>query len=159
MAKYSVEFKKKVLRYYKKNGITKTCRKFSMVDNVIYRWKRKEETVGFMRKKNKSYSKEEKIAILEYMWKNGYSETERKFDVNSGLVNKWERLYREHGLEGLAYDGRGRKPSSLGTKKDISKDEDLLEELQRLRIENMYLKKLDALVQEREERGVKKKRK
>ena len=36
------------------------------------------------------------------------------------------------------------------TKNDINTNEDLLAEVQRLRMENEYLKKLNALVQERE---------
>ena len=40
---------------------------------------------------------------------------------------------------------QGRPP-----KKDVNENEDLLKEVQRLRMENEYLKKLIALVQERE---------
>lgn len=36
------------------------------------------------------------------------------------------------------------------SKTDVEKNEDLLAEVQRLRMENEYLKKLNALVQERE---------
>ena len=89
----------------------------------------------------------------------GYAETEKKFDICASTINKWERLFKEHGLEGLAYDGRGRKPNYLGKKKNVNKDKDLLEEVQRLRMENLYLKKLDALVQQREEQEAKKKSK
>ena len=35
-------------------------------------------------------------------------------------------------------------------KKTLENNEDLLEEVQRLRMENAYLKKLNALIQERE---------
>lgn len=157
MPKYDVEYKKEVLAYFDKNGISATCRKFGHNRSVIYRWKRKEETVGFVRKKTKTYTLNEKLDILNYYWKNGIVETERKFDTNSAVIFKWERLLKEHGIEALSYDGRRRKPNSLGTKKDVNKDKDLLEEVQFLRMENEYLKKLDALVQEREERELKKK--
>jgi transposase len=49
----------------------------------------------------------------------------------------------------------------MGTKKprkpknDVQTNEDLLAEVQRLRMENEYLKKLNALVQEREKSGKK----
>ena len=46
---------------------------------------------------------------------------------------------------------RGRKP-----KKHVNENEDLLQEVQRLRMENEYLKKLNALVQEREKSEQKK---
>lgn len=157
MAKYSVQFKKKVLIYYEKYGQSATKRKFNISNATIHRWKRKSETVGFMRKKNKTYTQHEKLDVLNYYWKNGVTATELKFDVHSGLVHKWERLFREHGVEGLSFDGRGRKPKSLGPKNDVNKDKDLLDEVQYLRMENLFLKKLDALVQEREERESKKK--
>jgi len=112
-----------------------------------------------MRKENKTYSREEKLNILNYYWKFGKSETERAFDVSNSVFYKWERLFREYGLEGLAWDNRGRKPNSLGEKKDLNKDPDLLAENQRLRMEILYLKKLDALVLKREEQEQKKKRK
>lgn len=157
MAQYDVKYKKRVLAYLDKNGIEATCREFNNNRSVIYRWKRKSETVGFMRKKTKTYTINEKLDILNYYWKNGLTETERKFDINGAVIFKWERLFKEYGVEALSYDGRGRKPKSLGVKKDVNKDKDLLEENQLLRMENEYLKKLDALVQEREEREHKKK--
>jgi len=159
MPTYDVEYKKKVLAYYDKHGISATVRKFNHDKSVVYRWKRKSETVGFMRKKSKTYSQNEKLDILNYYWKNGTVETEREYNISSSVVYKWERLFREYGTVGLEFDGRGRKPKSLGVKKDINKDPDLLAENQRLRMENLYLKKLDALVQEREEREWKKKSK
>ena len=48
-----------------------------------------------------------------------------------------------------------KKPSK--TKKNVNENEDLLAEVQRLRIENEYLKKLNALVLEREKSKQKKK--
>ena len=45
----------------------------------------------------------------------------------------------------------GEKP-----KKHVNENEDLLQEVQRLRMENEYLKKLNALVQEREKSEPKK---
>lgn len=157
MPKYDVEYKKKVLAFYEEYGLNATMRRFGHRDSVIYSWKRKSETVGFMRKKTKTYTQEEKMDILNFYWKNGCSETEREYDISKPVFYKWERLFREYGIKGLDYDGRGRKLESLGSKKDVNNDPDLLEEIQRLRMENLYLKKLDALVQEREERERKKK--
>ncbi|XMB66713.1 hypothetical protein RI065_10500 [Mycoplasmatota bacterium zrk1] len=159
MAKYSVQFKRKILNYYEQYGQAATVKKFNVHGPTLHRWKRKSETVGFMRKKNKTYTQHEKLDILTYYWKNGISQTDLKFDINCGVIHNWERLFREYGVEGLAYDGRGRKPKDLGPKKDVNKDKDLLDEVQYLRMENLYLKKLDALVQEREERELKKKSK
>ena len=77
-----------------------------------------------------------------------------KFNLgNHDIVGKWERIYYEEGPLGLYEEKRGRKKnmSSKSRKKKLSKEveEDLIEEVQRLRMENAYLKKLQALVQKR----------
>ena len=88
----------------------------------------------------------------------GYVETSKKYGVNShSRILDWERKYLEEGCEGLMKDNRGRP--SLSSKKrgrppklDKNVEEDLIAENQRLRMENEYLKKLQALVQERIDR-------
>ncbi len=159
MPKYSVKYKQKVVTYYSEYGLSKTIDKYGHSNSVVYKWVRKSETVGFMRKQTKTYTKQEKIDILDYYWENGDVETTRKFDIDSSVIKRWERTYLEFGFNGLGWDARGKKPGSIGSKSDINKNEDLLEEVQRLRAENLYLKKLDALVQEREEQERKKKSK
>ena len=73
--------------------------------------------------------------------------------ANNAVVSKWERIYYEEGPQTLYEEQRGRNKnmSSKPRKKKISKEneEDLIEEVQRLRMENAYLKKLQALIQER----------
>jgi len=59
MPTYDVKYKKRLLAYYDKHGISATVRKFKHDKSVVYRWKRKSETVGFMRKKSKTYSQNE----------------------------------------------------------------------------------------------------
>ena len=72
---------------------------------------------------------------------------------NHNVVGKWERIYYEEGPQGLYEERRGRNKnmSSKPRKKKLSKEneEDLIAEVQRLRMENSYFKKLQALVQER----------
>ena len=90
--------------------------------------------------------------------KMSYSETCRRFDVNSkDRIKSWERIYLEEGPEGFAIERRGH--SSKGRPpKQLPKEveEDLLAEVQRLRAENNYLKNLQALVLEDERRQRKK---
>ena len=65
-------------------------------------------------------------------------------------------IYYEQGKEALYIDNRGRpqkmknKAKNTTKKKELNTNEDLLAEVQRLRMENAYLKKLNALIQERE---------
>ncbi len=79
----------------------------------------------------------------------------------SSVVLKWERIYYEEGPQGLYIERRGRSKnmSSKPKKKNLNNEieEDLIAENQRLRMENEYLKKLNALVQERIKRENKKK--
>ena len=105
---------------------------------------------------NKRYTGEFKQMVIEDMIKNKYSyrETARKYEISDKhIAQKWERIYLEEGAEGLYIERRGRtiskegKPKGRPPKLEKSKEEDLIAEVQRLRIENEYLKKLNALVQ------------
>ena len=98
---------------------------------------------------NKRYTPEFKIKVVETMHREklSYSETARQFDISNSRVTAWERIYLEEGAEGLYAERRGRK--STGRPPKIKKEEDLIAEVQRLRAENAYLKKLNALVAER----------
>ena len=80
-----------------------------------------------------------------------YTEAARQFNVsNHNRVASWERIYLEEGPEGLYIERRGRSSKGRPTKKFKPEvEEDLLAEVQRLRAENAYLKKLNALVAER----------
>ena len=112
----------------------------------------------------KKYSPEFKISVILDMRKNhlGLRETARKYEIDNHVISKWERKYLEEGVEGLTKDNRGR-PTVNGKKRgrppklDKQVEEDLIAENQRLRMEIEYLKKLNALVQERIERERKKK--
>lgn len=100
-------------------------------------------------KPNKRYTPEFKIKVVETMHREklSYRETARQFDISNSRVTAWERIYIEEGAEGLYAERRGRK--STGRPPKIKKEEDLIAEVQRLRAENAYLKKLNALVAER----------
>ena len=80
-----------------------------------------------------------------------YHEAARQFNVSDHhLVASWERIYLEEGPEGLYIERRGRGSKGRPPKKlKPEVEEDLLAEVQRLRAENAYLKKLNALVAER----------
>ena len=127
------------------------------------------------RRTNKKYSPEFKISVILDMREHhlGYCETVRKhFNIEDGKevnyyhrVQRWERIYLEEGEAGFYIERRGRATKmdnpKIGRprKKQLDKqvEEDLIAENQRLRMENEYLKKLNALVQERIERERKKK--
>ena len=108
---------------------------------------------------NKRYTPEFKIHVVEIMRSEhlSCSEAARRFDVSDHhLVSSWERIYLEEGPEGLAVERSGR--GSKGRPRKLSKEteEDLLAEVQRLRAENAYLKLLQTLVLEDEQKQRKK---
>ena len=106
-----------------------------------------------------TYTGDFKVAVVEYMHNTGAStrQAAARFNIPSrATVSKWERIYYEQGKEALYIDNRGR-PSKMkenkqnnSKKSNLESNEDLLAEVQRLRMENAYLKKLNALIQERE---------
>jgi len=107
-------------------------------------------------KMNKNYTGEFKQMVIKDMRDNklSYKETERKYEIPHRRASSWERIYLEEGAEGLYIERRGRSSSTNGVKKCRSPklekkvEEDLIAENQRLRMENDYLKKLNALVRE-----------
>ena len=104
-------------------------------------------------KANKRYTGEYKQKVVETMMKEklSYCEAARQFEVGDDKrVAAWERIYLEEGPEGLYIERRGRSSKGRPPKKlKPEVEEDLLAEVQRLRAENAYLKKLNALVAER----------
>ena len=103
-------------------------------------------------KPNKRYTPEFKIKVVKTMQeeKLSYHEAARQFDVRDHhSVARWERIYLEEGEEGFYVERRGRKSTGRSTKLKQKVEEDLIAEVQRLRAENAYLKKLNALVAER----------
>lgn len=103
---------------------------------------------------NKRYTPEFKKLVVETMQKEklSYREVARQFEVSSDTrVKDWERIYLTEGPEGFAIERRGRSSKGRPPKQLPKKvEEDLLSEVQRLRAENAYLKKLQALVLENE---------
>ena len=168
MSKYSKEFKLKVVEYCIKqhHGYNDAAKHFNIPGSTpILEWVRKYKErgpEGLLRNQKSSYDGQFKQNVVEYMHNNHLSATETAIKFNLGnhdVVGKWERIYYEEGPQALYKERRGRprKMSSKPKKKKLDNEEDLIEEVQRLRMENEYLKKLNALVQERIKRENKKK--
>ena len=156
MSKYSSEFKLEVVKYYLDNsvGYRTTADHFGVAYPLVLKWVRKYKENGYaglMKNQKSSYGGDFKLNVVEYMHENHLSCQETAFHFNLAgdyVVSKWERIYYEEGPQGLYIERRGRS-------KNMEKD--LIAENQRLRMENEYLKKLNALVQERIKRENKKK--
>ena len=109
---------------------------------------------------NKRYTPEFKKLVVETMYQEhlSCSEVSKQFDIAPQRVCDWERIYLAEGAEGFFVERRGRGSKGRPTKFPKEVEEDLLKEVQRLRAENAYLKKLQALVLEEERHQSKKQR-
>ena len=168
MSKYSNEFKLEVVNYVLNNniGVNSAAKKYSIPYEHVRRWIKRYQIYGVegLLMKKGSYDGSFKQNVVEYMHTNhlSCSETALKFGIpQDATVGRWERIYYEEGPQALYENKRGRprKMSSKPRKNKLSKEveEDLIAENQRLRMENEYLKKLNALVQERIKQENKKK--
>jgi transposase len=104
-----------------------------------------------------------KVHVVEFTRENSLSSTEAAahFNIARSVFKRWEHLYLEEGSQALFRERRGRKKLNKKErgrppKLDRQIKEDLIAENQRLKMENEFLKKLNALVQEREKRKEKK---
>lgn len=80
--------------------------------------------------------------------------------IQGNLLSKWYKIYKRLGVDGLKLDHRGRPPKMAKQPKPPNQpktQKELEQELEELRAENEYLKKLSALVQKRKDRQPKKK--
>lgn len=115
---------------------------------------------GVLEKRRSPYSVEFKLLVLQCMREEelSYRQAAARFDIrNFNIIRDWERAFDEGGLTALSpYSGRRHiaMTTQLVTESQSQAHEDgartrqeLLDELGQLRMENAYLKKLDALVQ------------
>ena len=171
MSKYKDEFKLEVVNCYlegKSGGYLEIAKKFLIPSTLTVRkWVKKYQKHGLkgLLKNNIKYDGNFKQHVIKYMHKNHLSTFETCVKFNLGdhnVVNRWKNIYYKEGPHALFEERRGRRNmNSKPIKKNLSKDteKDLIAENQRLKIENEYLKKLNALVQERIQRENPKKQK
>lgn len=164
MAKYSYEQKLQVVLDTVENHLSNSeaAGRIGACKGDAQKWVRlyREFGVEGLIIKHGTYDGQFKIEVVEYMHEHKLSirETAAKFGIpEHTTVSKWERIYYEESPQALFRDNRGRKKSMKTSKLkkpnlDKKMEEDLIAENQRLRMENAYLKKLNALVQERIQR-------
>ena len=172
MSKYSFEEKyEAVQRVLDGMSLSESARIMGVCASQVRNWFHLYENHGWesLRNGGASYDGAFKVMVVEYMHSNhlSYKSTAAFFGIKcDSNVAKWERIYYEEGPEGLLKKKpRGRPPKSMKKNKPVTQKkelseatkEDLIAEVQRLRMENEYLKKLNALVQERIKQENKKK--
>jgi transposase len=169
MAKFNVEDKlAAVQRYLRGSESYRTIgASIGATDYMVRTWVTQYEQNGLeaFKKSYTSYSSEFKLDVLKYMNDNGTSpnETAAIFNIPSpGLIRKWRIQFSSKGEDALISKKKGRPTMKKDTNKSKpieGTNEALQAELQRLRMENAYLKKLNALVQNKEKSPNKTKRK
>jgi len=162
MGRYSVELKMEAIESWEERKLTlaEITNKYNISTQTLRRWVEEYKSKGLAglvsNPKNKVYTGEFKQSIVEDMRKNKLSQSEasRKYSIGRSQVQQWERIYLEQGVEGLYIEKRGRSSKSTSANEEValkkSVEEDLIAENQRLRMENEYLKKLNALIQAKE---------
>ena len=158
----STELKLEIVERYQKGDVSAQglAEQYHVSKSDVFKWNAaySEHGVAGLCTTHGTYSGDFKIAVVEYMHNHGVSirQTAAHFNIPTWTtISKWERIYYEEGKEALHEERRGRSRKmgirkSQNKEKNIEKNEDLLAEVQRLRMENEYLKKLNALIQERE---------
>lgn len=95
-------------------------------------------------KKNKYWSKEEKLSIVKRITEEGYSskQLEKELNIDGGMIRRWVRMYLLKGESALENKKKPGNPlAKYSRRKSLSEIEQLEYENFKLRIENERLKK------------------
>lgn len=175
MAKYDEKFKLSVVQSYEtgKQGYRSVAQQYGLGRVTVQQWVAayRQHGLSGLRKKFSHYSVQFKLSVLRRMQQEELSATQAValFGIRggAGVVMNWQRRYHDQGLDGLQPKPRGRPKKMTAPKSPKSTDvvpadtrsrEELMEEVQYLRAEVAYLKKLRALLQSKEQAAQKKRR-
>lgn len=165
--KLKLEDKLKIITMYEAgDSIPPISKKFKVSESVIKRIERQYREHGIesfkAKGKNMKYSPEFKMEIVNRVL-NGDSKTSiaSELCVNVGMIHDWVKKYHELGYNGLiTKQGRPRKVKDKNTQQKIVNNSNKLDDKDKrikeleerntqLEMENYLLKKLRALVQQR----------
>jgi transposase len=174
MSKHSEQFKLSVIKDYLAGagGFGAVAQRHGIDGSTVRKWVgvyRQHGEAG-IQKKFSHYDAQFKLSVLRHMQEKGLSHREvaAVFNIrNAPSIGVWERQYYAGGIDALSQRPRGRRkkmpdfpitPPSEATDQTRTREQ-LLEEINYLRMENAYLKKLEALVQADKKAAQRKKRK
>ncbi len=161
MAKYTTQEKIQAVKKYLEGtkGYQTIARSIGVTPSVFHTWIRLYEYHGekAFGKRYTTYSVEDKLKVLDYMNEHGTSirETAVIFNIpTDSTLLQWKKQFEAKGVDALKPKKKGRLPMTKKNQKETKKQapvegslEALQAEIERLRMENAYLKKLNALVQ------------
>jgi transposase len=148
-----------------KESCRSAAKKLGSSKSTVQRWLSQYEARGAagLRQRHGSYDWRLKVKVVRYMLENKLSllRTATHFNIpNESAVDRWLKTYQRLGASGLQMENKSRKRSSMAgkthkkSKQHTSTDTEaqklaaLQKEVEYLRAENAFLKKLDALIQQ-----------
>lgn len=159
MRKYSFEFKVQIVKEYldgadvESLAVKHHIKRIQTIREWI-KWYKSHGDKGLRDgRMDRSYSSTFKVQVLHWMKDNraSYEATARHFgEPTHDTIRKWQIQMDKFGLEGLLTRNRGNPEEMPKAKKEVERtDSDALKALRdenlMLKIENAYLKKLEAL--------------
>jgi transposase len=139
------------------------ARELGCEKSAVCRWLkqyRQHGTAGF-EIRNGKYDGAFRVRVVRYILRKGVSlpQAASHFGIpNESTIHRWLKVYEQRGATGLSRNGRGCQASTMTGKPKKSnvkssdptarKLEELQKEVEYLRAENAFLKKLEALVQQ-----------
>ena len=167
--KYDYEFKLQCVNevLVKNYSINSVAKQYKLRVSNLCKWigfYRKFGKEGLLPRKNQKYSIEFKLRVLQGIEKKSLSLEEACIEFNipsDSVIIQWQKNYQKLGVSGLNNKPKGR-PKSMTFKrakkksnKPLTREEELLLEIESLRCENALLKKFNALVQAEEIKNTK----
>lgn len=160
MSKYNRKFKLLVVRFALENSSPVVARRFNVTAGQVRYWTAVYRIHGSksFRHKELPYTQQFKLEVIETMNANNWSanHTSACFDLSSsGILSKWIRQYTEEGKDSLLPQKKGRQPMKTTPPHKPSEqmtEKELREELEYLRAENAFLKKMEALTQQKKKK-------
>jgi transposase len=166
MSKYNQEFKLKVIQDYLsgRNGLKQVGLRYEVDSRAIAKWvaRYRQHGIASFDKRGVHYPAQFKLEVLSYMSEHTLSinQVSAHFNIPApATVAVWLKRYEQGGEASLHARPRGRPKVKCAMNKPFepsNKDidqlnaQELMRELQLLRAENAYLKKLQALVQSKQ---------
>jgi transposase-like protein len=164
MSKYSPQFKLKVVKdYLKSGGQRRLAHLYEINTSDIRKWTLSYQSNGLSSLKKRvyqHYTPEFKKSVIQYVKAHEVSlrAAAAHFNIPDGsVITVWQKLYNEGGIAALQAKPKGRVPMPkpfkpfVPTNKPVTQmtPEELMQELEYRRVEADYLKKLEALAQQK----------
>ena len=164
---YDLSFKLKCVKLVEEKSYSTSTvsQKYGINKKRLDRWLlnyRRLGLNGLISTQNRSYTTEFKLQVIQTIKRESLSLRDAKFKFkipNESVIVQWQKSFATFGLDGLIPKQKGRPAKAMSTykrkprksNKPLTREEELLIENEKLRCENAFLKKYNALVQAQQE--------